>query len=57
MLPEGSGFSVHLKDPVKLAMIFNSVEKYDLVEYNKVPKLVRLGELPEVNIPIRQQMI
>ena len=45
------GFSVHIADPVKLALIFNSPKKSDKEDSYKLAKLLRLGELPEVYLP------
>lgn len=47
------GFSVHLADPVKLALIFNTAKKNDKEDSYKLAKLLRLGELPEVHLPTR----
>ena len=47
------GFSVHLADPVKLALIFNTAKKNDREDSYKLAKLLRLGELPEVHLPSR----
>ena len=47
------GFSVHLADPVKLALIFNTARKNDREDSYKLAKLLRLGELPEVHLPSR----
>ena len=49
-----NGFSVHLADPSKLALIFNSVKKNDREDSYKLAKLLRLQELPEVHIPSRE---
>lgn len=48
------GFSVHLADPVKLALIFNTAKKNDKEDSYKLAKLLRLGELPEVHLPSRE---
>ena len=48
-----NGFSVHLADPSKLALIFNSVKKNDREDSYKLAKLLRLQELPEVHLPSR----
>ena len=48
------GFSVHLADPVKLSLIFNTVKKNDKEDSYKLAKLLRLGELPEVHLPSRE---
>ena len=45
------GLSVHLADPVKLALIYNSPKKNDKEDSYKLAKLLRLGELPEVHLP------
>ena len=45
------GFSVHIADPVKLALIYNSTKKSDKEDSYKLAKLLRLGELPEVHLP------
>ena len=47
------GFSVHMADPVKLALIFNTAKKNDKEDSYKLAKLLRLGELPEVHLPSR----
>ncbi|MCL4328951.1 MAG: IS110 family transposase [Candidatus Thermoplasmatota archaeon] len=47
------GFSVHLADPVKLALIFDTAKKNDREDSYKLAKLLRLGELPEVHLPSR----
>lgn len=43
-------FSVHLADPAKLALTFNSSKKNDKEDSYKLAKLLRMGELPEVNL-------
>ncbi len=48
------GFSVHLADPSKLSLIFNTVKKNDKEDSYKLAKLLRLGELPEVHLPSRE---
>ena len=48
------GFSMHLADPVKLALIFNTAKKNDKEDSYKLAKLLRLGELPEVHLPSRE---
>ena len=45
------GFSVHLADPLKLSLIYNSPKKSDKEDSYKLAKLLRLGELPEVHLP------
>ncbi|MGC8562673.1 MAG: IS110 family transposase [Thermoplasmata archaeon] len=45
------GFSIHLTDPVKLSLIYNSPKKSDKEDSYKLAKLLRLGELPEVHLP------
>ena len=45
------GFSVHIADPAKMALIFNSSKKNDREDSYKLAKLLRLGELPEVHLP------
>ena len=45
------GFFVHLADPVKLALIFNTAKKIDREDSYKLAKLLRLQELPEVHLP------
>ena len=45
------GFSVHIADPVKLALIYISPKKGDKEDSYKLAKLLRLGELPEVHLP------
>ena len=49
-----NGFSVHLADPSKLALIFNSSKKNDREDSYKLAKILRIGELPEVHIPSRE---
>ncbi len=48
------GFSVHLADPSKLALIFRSVKKNDREDSYKLAKLLRIGDLPEVHLPSRE---
>jgi len=48
------GFSVHLADPSKLTLIFNTAKKNDKEDSYKLAKLLRLGELPEVHLPSRE---
>ena len=48
------GFSVHLADPSKLSLIFNTVKKNDKEDSYKLAKLLRLKELPEVHLPSRE---
>ena len=45
------GFSVHMADPSKLPLIFNTSRKNDREDSYKLAKLLRLGELPEVHLP------
>ena len=45
------GFSVHLADPEKIALVFHSAKKNDREDSYKLVKLLRLGELPEVHLP------
>lgn len=45
------GFSVHIADPAKLALIFNSPKKSDKEDSYKLAKLLRIGELQEVHLP------
>ena len=47
------GFSVHLADPSKLSLIFNTGKKNDREDSYKLSKLLRLEELPEVHLPSR----
>ncbi len=47
------GFSVHLADPSKLPLIFNTGKKNDREDSYKLAKLLRLGALPEVHLPSR----
>ena len=47
------GFSVHLADPSKLPLIFNTEKKNDREDSYKPAKLLRLGGLPEVHLPSR----
>jgi len=44
---------VHLADPAKLALVFNSTKNNDREDSYKLAKLLRLGELPEIHLPIR----
>ncbi|MEM3846114.1 MAG: hypothetical protein QXU98_10490 [Candidatus Parvarchaeota archaeon] len=46
MLLRDKGFSVHIADPAKMALIFNSSKKNDREDSYKIAKLLRLGELP-----------
>ena len=48
------GFSIHLADPVKLALIFNTSKKNDREDSYKLAKLLRLNELPEIHLPSRE---
>jgi len=48
------GFSVHIADPVKLDLIFNTTKKNDREDSYKLAKLLRLGELPEVHLPSKE---
>ncbi len=50
-LLRNKGFSVHIADPVKLALIYNSPKKNDKEDSYKLAKLLRMGELPEVHLP------
>ncbi|MEM4084363.1 MAG: transposase [Thermoplasmata archaeon] len=45
------GFSVHIADPVKIALIFNTSKKNDGEDSYKLAKLLRLNKLPEVHLP------
>ena len=47
------GLSIHLADPSKLILIFNTGKKNDGEDSYKLAKLLRLGELPEVHLPSR----
>jgi transposase len=47
------GFLVHIADPVKIPLIFNTSKKNDSEDSYKLAKLLRLGELPEVHLPSR----
>jgi len=47
------GFSVHIADPIRLALIFNTAKKNDKEDSYKLAKLLRLKELPEVHLPSR----
>ena len=47
------GFSVHLADPSKLPLIFNTGKKNDREDSYKLANLLRLGALPEVHLPSR----
>jgi len=44
------GFSIHMADPSKLSLIFNT-EKNDWEDSYKLAKLLRLGALSEVYLP------
>ena len=44
------GFSVHMADPIRLALIFNTAKKNDKEDSYKLAKLLRLKELPEVHL-------
>ncbi len=46
-------FSVHLADPSKLPLIFNTAKKNNREDSYELAKLLRLGELPEVHLPFR----
>jgi len=48
------GFSVHLADPSKLALIFNTAKKNHREDSYKLAEMLRLGELPEVYLPSRK---
>ena len=48
------GFSVHVADPVKLALIYNTPKKNDREDSYKLAKLLRLGDLSEVHVPSRE---
>ncbi len=48
------GFTVHVADPVKLALIYNTTKKNDREDSYKLAKLLRLGDLPEVHVPSRE---
>ncbi len=45
------GFSIHMADPSKLSIIFNTAKKNDREDSYKLAKLLRLNELPEVHLP------
>ena len=45
------GFSIHMADPIKLALIFNTAKKNDKEDSYKLAKLLRLNELPQVYLP------
>jgi transposase len=47
------GFSVHLADPSKLPLIFNTGKRNDREDSYKLAELLRLGSLPEVHLPSR----
>ena len=47
------GFSVHLADPSKLRLIFNTGKKNDREDSYKLANLLRLGALPEVDLHSR----
>ena len=42
------GFSIHMADPSKLPLIFNTEKRNDREDSYKLAKLLRFGELPEV---------
>lgn len=48
------GFSIHIADPVNLALIFNTSKKNDKEDSYKLAKLLRIGELPEVYLPSKE---
>ena len=48
-----NGFSVHMADPIRLALIFKTTKKNDREDSYKLAKLLRLQELPEVYLPSR----
>ena len=50
-LLRSSGLSVHLTDTVKHALLYNSPKKNDTQDSYKLPKLLKLRELPEVHLP------
>jgi transposase len=49
-----SGFSVHIADPKKLALIFKSSKKNDRSDSENLAKLLRLNEFPEAYLPSRE---
>jgi transposase len=49
-----SGFSVHIADPKKLALIFKSSKKNDRSDSENLAKLLRLNEFPVAYLPSRE---
>jgi transposase len=49
-----AGFSVHLADPKKLALIYRSAKKSDREDSKKLAKLIRLNEFPEAYLPSKE---
>lgn len=47
-------FTVHITDPVKPALIFNTSKKNGKQDYYRLAKLLRLNELPEVHLSLRE---
>ncbi|MEM3845123.1 MAG: hypothetical protein QXU98_05420 [Candidatus Parvarchaeota archaeon] len=42
---------MHIADPARKALIFNSSKKNDREDSYKLAKSLRLGELPDVQLP------
>jgi len=49
-----AGFSVHIADPKKLALIFKSPKKNDRSDSENLARLLRLNEFPEAYLPSRE---
>ena len=49
-----AGFSVHIADPKKLALIFKSSKKNDKLDSENLAKLLRLNEFPEAYLPSKE---
>ncbi|MEM4137004.1 transposase [Metallosphaera sp.] len=45
---------MHIADPARKALIFNTSKKNDREDSYKLAKLLRLNELPEVHLPSRE---
>ena len=49
-----AGFSVHMADPKKLALIFKSSKKNDREDSEKIARLFRLNEFPEAYLTSKE---
>ncbi len=47
-------FSIHIADPAKFSLIFNTSKKNDRGDSYKLAKHLRLNELPEVHLPSKE---